>query len=78
MVFHYRYSQICIKLNEAKKNKINEILVIICKIDPALPLYKLDEFVNNFRKKYDNILIDVKLSKEEYLVLVSKEINEER
>lgn len=51
--------------------------MIICKIDPALPLYKLDEFVNNFRKKYDNILIDVKLSKEEYLVLVSKEINEE-
>ena len=52
--------------------------MIIYKIDSTLPLYKLDEFVNNFRKKYDNILIDVKLSKEEYLVLVSKEINEER
>jgi len=51
--------------------------MIIYKIKPSLPLYKLDEFVNNFRKKYDNILIDVKLSKEEYLVLVSKEINEE-
>jgi len=51
--------------------------MIIYKIKPSLPLYRLDEFVNNFRKKYDNILIDVKLSKEEYLVLVSKEINEE-
>lgn len=52
--------------------------MIIYKIKPSLPLYKLDEFVNNFRKKYDNILIDVKLSKEEYLVLVSKEINDKR
>ena len=46
--------------------------MIIYKIKPSLPLYRLDEFVNNFRKKYDNILIDVKISKEEYLVLVSK------
>ena len=45
--------------------------MIIYKIDPALPLYKLDEFVNNFRKKYENIFIDVKISKEEYLVLIS-------
>lgn len=46
--------------------------MIIYKIDPALPLYKLDKFVNNFRKKYENIFIDVKISKEEYLVLISR------
>ena len=46
--------------------------MIIYKIKPSLPLYKLDKFVNNFRKKYDNILIDVKISKEEYLVLISR------
>jgi len=45
--------------------------VIIYKINPALPLNKLDEFVNNFRKKYENIFIDVKISKEEYLVLIT-------
>ena len=46
--------------------------MIIYKIDPALPLYKLDKFVNNFRKKYENIFIDVRISKEEYLVLISQ------
>ena len=46
--------------------------MIIYKIDSTLPLYKLDEFVNNFRKKYENIFIDVKISKEEYLILISR------
>ena len=44
--------------------------MIIYKIKSSLPLYKLDQFVDNFRKKYDNIFIDVKLTKEEYLVLI--------
>ena len=42
------------------------------------PLYKIDEFVNNFRKKYDNIFIDVKISKEEYLVLISRNIDDQK
>ena len=46
--------------------------MIIYKIDSDLPLYRLDEFVNNFRKKYENIFIDVKISKQEYLVLISR------
>ena len=46
--------------------------MIIYKIKSSLPLYKLDQFVDNFRKKYDNIFIDVKLTKEEYLVLISQ------
>ena len=46
--------------------------MIIYKINPTLPLNKLDEFVNNFRKKYENIFIDVKISRKEYLVLISR------
>ena len=46
--------------------------MIIYRIKPEIPLYKLDQFVDNFRKKYDNIFIDVKLSKDEYLVLISQ------
>ena len=46
--------------------------MIIYRIKPELPLYKLDQFVDSFRKKYDNIFIDVKLSKDEYLVLISQ------
>ena len=49
----------------------NERNMVIYKINSSLPLYKLDQFVNNFRKKYENIFIDVKISKEEYLVLIS-------
>jgi hypothetical protein len=46
--------------------------MIIYKIKSVLPLYKLDQFVNSFRKKYENIFIDVRISKEEYLVLISQ------
>jgi hypothetical protein len=50
--------------------------VIICKINSILPLYKLDQFVNNFRKKYENIFIDVRISKEEYYVLIGQKSDE--
>ena len=46
--------------------------MIIYKLNSTLPLYKLDGFVNNFRKKYENIFIDVKISSKEYLVLISR------
>lgn len=50
--------------------------MIICRIKSVLPLYKLDQFVNNFRKKYENIFIDVRISKEEYYVLIDQKSDE--
>ena len=40
------------------------------------PLYKIDKFVNSFRKKYKNIFIDIRISKEEYYVLIGQKIDE--
>ena len=51
--------------------------MIIARLEWNTPLYKVDEFVTKFKKKYKNkkLRVDVKLSDSDCLIFLYKQLN---
>ena len=58
---------------------LNDIwnFMILVKLEWNTPLYKVDEFVTKFKKKYKNkrLRVDVKLSDNDCIIFLYKQLN---